>query len=218
MKERDLHHKRTPRTTGEKMFLGGIAVDLGVIASAVLINSLQKEGITHLTPEQTQTIADILLWWFHITLSDAVLKLGGVVKMVYFEEGNFIKRKKNTLETSNRPRPQKFIRVNHGNTDIQILNLPPGLVPHIENRLLLKLLSRPRTLKALLAFAVKTSPELGRFGENQDLSRQDSSDLLFKTAQTIIDINFSFAKGELSGKVVEISPPEEPETKSQNPT
>ncbi len=80
-----------PRTVGEKMFTAGFGVDLGVIVISVTLGHLQDESVTHLTPEQIHTMKNILLFGGHIILSDAILKLGGVVKMKYFEEENWLR-------------------------------------------------------------------------------------------------------------------------------
>ncbi|OGK17446.1 hypothetical protein A2799_03265 [Candidatus Roizmanbacteria bacterium RIFCSPHIGHO2_01_FULL_39_24] len=82
-----------PKTTGEKMLAGAITIDLGVISSSVLITHLTKEGLLDLTAEQTQAIKDVLFWGGHIVVSDIILKVGGAVKMKFFEEENWFKQR-----------------------------------------------------------------------------------------------------------------------------
>lgn len=95
-KEQDKNPLRRllPKTTGEKMITGGITVDLGVISSSVLVSHLNKEGVINLSSEQIQSLKDVLFFGGHIILSDAILKIGGVVRMTFFEEENCLKKKR----------------------------------------------------------------------------------------------------------------------------
>jgi len=66
----------TPRTLGDKMFATGIALDLGAISSSILLTTLHKSDVIHLSQDTIEGIRDFLLWGVHIFASDGILKTG----------------------------------------------------------------------------------------------------------------------------------------------
>ena len=77
------------------MLASGIAIDVGSIITIEILNHLQSQGITHVSPEVVQAIKGTVFWVGHIVVSDVILKLGGVLHMRLFENENwFFKIKK----------------------------------------------------------------------------------------------------------------------------
>ena len=90
--EKSFIERIKPKTVGERMFAAGIGMDLSYIALAATLTYLKDEEVTHFTPEQFQSVINVLFWSVHIILSDIVLKLGGAIKMSFFEEENWVRK------------------------------------------------------------------------------------------------------------------------------
>lgn len=199
-----------PKTLGEKMVVAGLGIDASAMLSVVILNYLESEGITNISPEIDQTIRDVLLWGAHILLSDYILKLGGLIHMRFREDENWFKHKV-VPERNSIPRTGNFLVVDSPlSMNFQLEGLPRGAVPYIGNKNILKLgfLSSARFWDPAISTVFRLYPGIEReLSSEYDLTGLQLKDYLVYRSKTIIDVNRQFASGTLLGHVVELPYP-----------